>query len=109
MRTLADINADITATASKLTELEVELKAAYEARRTAVLQDFDAGMSRPDLCAKHAISYATLSNILFKGKRTERYRQALDLKPEARVAYNRLLRQGMRSRLARSIALQVAA
>lgn len=109
MRTLADINAEIIATAAKLTALEQELKAAYEARRTAVLKDFDAGMSRSDLCKTHAITYGSLSGILFKGKRTERYRRALDLKPEAQVAYNRLLRQGVRSRLARSIATQVAA
>jgi hypothetical protein len=105
-RLLPDIQAEIAAAAQHLAGLERERRRARIARRLGIVADFDAGMSRSAIAAKWAVDYGQVSAVLHKARRTERTRRAQGLSDSQRADYHRLLRQGVRSMIARAIALR---
>ena len=109
MQTLADLDAAITAAAELLASLQRDRLQFLAERKAAILRDFDKGVSRETLCKAHDIGYSALAGLLYKCGRTERYRRALDLKPAQRADYERLLRAGVGSHVARAIAREVHA
>lgn len=106
VRPLADIQADIAATARLLADLEVERRRTRLVRRAGIVVDFDAGLSRAEIAAKWDVPYGYVAAILHKACRTERTRRAIGLELPQRADYERLVRAGVRTRLARVIALR---
>jgi hypothetical protein len=105
-RPLADIEADIAAAARHLAELAAERRRLHERRRAGIVADFDAGLARAAIAARWGIAYGLVAAILHRARRTERTRSARGLDPGQRADYQRLLRMGVRTRLARAIALR---
>ena len=105
-RPLADIQTDIAATARQLADLEVERRRTRLLRRAGIVVDFDAGLSRAAIAAKWEVPYGYVAAILHKARRTERSRCAIGLDLPQRADYHRLVRAGVRKRLARVIALR---
>lgn len=105
-RPLPAIQADIAAALSLLDELAQERRRSRAARRAAIVADFDAGLARTAIAAKWGVPYGFVAAILHKAQRTERTRRAQGLSDSQRADYQRLLRQGVRSRIARAIALR---
>ena len=105
-RPLADIQADIAATAAHLSDLEAERRRTRELRRAGIVVDFDAGLGRAAIARKWDVPYGYVAAILHKARRTERSRCALGLDLAQRADYQRLVRAGVRKRLARVIALR---
>jgi hypothetical protein len=108
VRPLPAIQADIAAAALRLADLESERARSREARRIAIVADFDGGMTRPDIAAKWGVDYGTVASVLHKARRTERTRRARGLTPEQRRHYDALVRQRIPTLLARTIARTVA-
>lgn len=106
LRSLADIQADIAAAARHLSELEAERRRIREVRSAGIVADFDAGLSRAAIAARWGVAYGVVAAILHKTHRTERTRRAAGLDLAQRADYERLVRQGVRTRLARLIALR---
>jgi len=106
LRSLADIQADIAATAQHLSELETERRRIREVRSAGIVADFDAGLARAAIAAKWGVEYRLVAAVLHKARRTERSRRARGLDLAQRADYERLVRQGVRTRLARAIALR---
>jgi hypothetical protein len=105
-RPLADIQADIAATTRHLADLEIERRRIRLVRRAGIVIDFDAGLSRAAIAAKWRVSYGHVAAILHKARRTERTRRAIGLELPQRADYDRLVRAGVRTRIARLIALR---
>ena len=105
-RPLAVIQTDIASTALRLSELEVERRRTRDLRRAGIVADFDAGLSRPAIAAKWGLAYTQVGNVLHQARRTERSRRAHGLDLAQRADYERLVRAGVRTRLARVIALR---
>jgi|SRR4051794_16929352 hypothetical protein len=105
-RPLPDIQADIATTTRLLARLAQERRRARVARRLGIVADFDAGSSRAAIAAKWGIAYGQVATVLHKAGRNERTRRALGLSDSQRTDYQRLLRQGVRSMIARAIALR---
>ena len=57
-----------------MVELQEARDQLLEERKAACLRDFDSGVSREAICRTHDISYAALSSILHKNKRTAKSR-----------------------------------
>lgn len=106
LRPLPAIQAEIAATALRLAALARERRRARIARRLGIVADFDAGMSRTAIAAKWGVDYGRVAAVLHKARRTERTRRAQGLSDSQRADYHRLLRQGVRSAIARAIALR---
>lgn len=106
LRPLADIRADIAATARHLSDLQAERRRLREARSAGIIADFDAGLSRAAIAARWDVPYGHVAAILHKARRTERTRRAIGLDLPQRTDYDRLVRAGVRTRLARVIALR---
>lgn len=106
LRSLVDIQADIAAAARHLAELEAERRRTREVRSAGIVADFDAGLARAAIAAKWGVEYGVVAAILHKARRTERSRHAQGLDLAQRADYERLVRQGVRTRLARLIALR---
>jgi hypothetical protein len=106
LRSLADIQADIAAAARRLSDLEAERRHTRETRTARVVADFDAGLARSDIAARWGLAYGRVSAILYQAGRTERTRSVRGLDAAQRVDFDRLVRQGVRTRLARAIALR---
>lgn len=106
---LADIQADIAAAARHLRDLAAERRRLRAARRAAIVADFDGGLARAAIAAKWGLPYGQVAAILHKARRTERSRCACGLDLAQRADYERLVRAGVRIRLARVIALRGAA
>lgn len=104
MRTLTDIDADITATAKRLVELETERKQTDAARKAAILADFDAGMSRKDLCAKHDILLSSLGTLLWNNNRSTKTQALAGLTPAEQVIFRKAQASGVKGAVARRIA-----
>ena len=64
-RSVAGVRADIAATRSRLRALDVELRQAMIDRNRRIVLDILAGMSRPEVGAKHGVKYQTIENVLF--------------------------------------------
>src|SRR3954464_13010436 len=105
-RPLPVIQADIAATEQYLDGLARERRRARTARRLGIVADFDAGMRRAAIAAKWGVDYGQVAAVLHKAGRTERTRCALGLTDSQRADYHRLVRQGVRSLIARAIALR---
>jgi len=106
VRPLADILADIAATARQLADLEVERRRTRLVRRAGIVGDFDAGLSRAAIADKWGVPYGHVAAILHKARRTERTRRAIGLERPQKADYDRLVRAGVGTRLARVIALR---
>ena len=106
LRPLTDIQADLAATAVRIAELRRERRRWRANRRAGIVADFDRGLSRAEVADRWAVDYAYVAQILYRARRTERTRQARGLSDSQRADYERLLRQGVRTRLARAIALR---
>jgi hypothetical protein len=106
LRPLARIQADIAAAARHLLDLEAERRRTRAARRAGIVVDFDAGLSRAAIAAKWDVPYGQVAAILHKARRTEHTRRAVGLDLAQRADYERLVRAGVRTRLARVIALR---
>lgn len=104
MRTLVDIGNDIDAAAAALDRLIEERVAFLAARRESIVRAFDDGATRAEICAAFEVDYGTLGSILHRAGRSERQRRAAGLPIEKRPHYDKLLRQGMPSRMAAQIA-----
>jgi len=105
-RPLPDIQADIATTTLLLARLARERRRACVARRLGIVADFDAGLGRAAIAAKWGVGYGQVATVLHKAGRNERTRRALGLSDSQRADYDRLIRQGVRSRIARAIALR---
>jgi len=105
-RPLPDIQADIAAAAQRLAELEQERLRSRIARRVGIVVDFDAGLSRTAIADRWGVDYGYVAAVLHKAGRTERTRRAEGLTRPQRADYHRLLRHGVRPRIARAIALR---
>jgi hypothetical protein len=105
-RPLPAIQADIASAEARLAELARERRRTRAGRLAGIVADFDAGFSRTAVAEKWGVDYAFVARILWKAGRTERTRCALGLSDSQRVDYDRLLRQGVRTKLARAIALR---
>jgi hypothetical protein len=105
-RPLADILADIAAAERLLADLADERRRIREVRGAGIIVDFDEGLSRAAIAAKWGVPYGHVAAILHKARRTERTRCAIGLDLPQRADYNRLVRAGVRKRLARVIALR---
>ena len=106
LRPLADIQADIAAAAQHLSELEAERRRTREVRSAGIVADFDAGLARAAIAAKWGVAYPVVAAILHRARRTERARRARGLDLAQRADYERLVRAGVCTRLARAIALR---
>ena len=106
LRPLPDIRADIVATARHLSDLQAERRRLRGVRDAGIVADFDTGLSRADIAAKWDVPYGRVAAILHKAGRTERTRRAAGLDLAQRADYERLVRAGVRTRLARVIALR---
>jgi imidazolonepropionase-like amidohydrolase len=107
-RPVAEICAEIDATQARLDALLQERAASLAARRAAIVAAFDGGATRADIMARFGLDYGALGTLLHKAGRSERQRRAADLSRAQRAHYERLVRQGVRSSLARVIAQAVA-
>jgi len=105
LRPLPDIQAEIAAAALRLRELGREKTRIRANRRAGIVADFDAGLRRAEIAAKWGVRYGHVSAVLHRAGRTERTRRARGLTPEQRADYDRLIRQGVSTALARRIAL----
>ena len=106
LRPLADIQADIAATAAHLSDLEAERRRTREVRGAGIVADFDAGLGRAAIAAKWGVPYGQVAAVLHKARRTERTRRAAGLDLAQRADYERLVRARVPTRLARVIALR---
>ncbi len=106
VRPLADIQTDIAATARHLADLEAERRRTREVRSAGIVADFDAGLGRAAIAAKWDVPYGYVAAVLHKARRTELTRHAVGLDLPQRADYQRLVRAGVRKRLARVIALR---
>ena len=105
-RLLPVIQADIAAAAARLAHLAQERRRARTARRAGIVADFDSGLSRDAVALKWGVAYGHVAQVLYRAGRTERTRCALGLSISQRADYQRLVRQGVRTALARAIALR---
>lgn len=108
VRPLADILADIAAAERQLADLETERRLTRLMRRAGIVIDFDAGLSRAAIAAKWGVPYGHVAAILHKARRTERTRRAIGLELPQKADYDRLVRAGVRTRIARLIALRAS-
>lgn len=106
LRPLPDIRADIAAAARHLSDLQAERRRLRRVRDAGIVADFDAGLSRAEITAKWDVPYGRVATILYKARRTERTRRAIGLELPQKADYDRLVRAGVRTRLARVIALR---
>ncbi len=109
MRTLAEVYAGIEATSKLLVELQQARDHLLAERKAACLSAFDAGISRESICLAHDISYAALSSMLHKNKRTAKTRIVSGLSYMQRVHFGNLTKQGYTPKQARKIAEALAA
>jgi len=107
-RSVIAIGAEIDAAQARLDALLKERAASIAARRAAIVAAFDAGAARADIMARFGIDYGALATLLHKAGRSERQRRAAALSAAQRAHYERLIRQGVRSAIARAIAQAVA-
>lgn len=105
-RPLPDIQADIATTTRLLARLAQERRRARVARRLGIVADFDGGLNRAAIAAKWGVDYGQVAAVLHKARRSEFTRRALGLTDSQRADYNRLVRQGVRTVIARAIALR---
>jgi len=105
-RPLDTIQADIAAATLELARLGQEHRRARMARRLGIVGDFDAGLSRAAIAAKWSVDYSKVAAVLHKAGRSERTRRALGLSDSQRADYERLVRQGVSTLIARVIALR---
>jgi len=106
VRPLADILADTAAAERQLADLETERRLTRLMRRAGIVIDFDAGLSRTAIAAKWGVPYGHVAAILHKARRTERTRRAIGLELPQKADYDRMVRAGVHTRLARLIALR---
>lgn len=104
-RTLIEVETALAAAKGVIADLNAAKDALIEDRTKAILRDFDEGVSRATLCKIHGVTYAALSAILFKTKRTKRSQLARGLNSTQAADYIRLTRQGVSPLIARKIAL----
>lgn len=104
MRATEIIDADIETTERRLVELRDERKASIAATREAMVKAFDDGASREQIMEAFGVTYSALAGILHLAGRNERQRRTLRLPVEKRPHYNRLVAQGLPSRMALQIA-----
>jgi imidazolonepropionase-like amidohydrolase len=107
-RPVAEICTEIDATQARLDALLRERASSLAARRAAIVAAFDGGATRAEIMARFGLSYAALATVLHKAGRSERQRRAAELSRAQRAHYERLVRQGVRSGIARVIAQAVA-
>ena len=106
-RPLPDIQADIATTTLLLARLAARSAAAPASPEgTASSPTSTPGLSRAAIAAKWGVDYGQVATVLHKAGRNERTRRALGLSDSQRTDYQRLLRQGVRSMIARAIALR---
>ena len=74
MRTLAEVHAGIEATTAPGGVTGSAQSASGGTQGCVPARDFDSGVSREAICRMHDISYAALSSILHKNKRTAKSR-----------------------------------
>src|SRR6185437_10279260 len=106
VRPLTDIQADIAAAARHLSDLEAERRRTRLVRSAGIVTDFDAGLSRAAIADKWGVPYGHVAAILHKARRTERTRRAIGLELPQKADYDRMVRAGVHTRLARLIALR---
>lgn len=107
-RPVTEICAEIDAAQARLGALRRERAASLAARRAAIVAAFDKGAPRIEIVARFGVGYGALAALLHRAGRSERQRRAIDLSRAQRAHYERLVRQGVRSRLAHVIAQAVA-
>lgn len=107
MRPITALDREIDAAQDRLTKLLAQRAAALVTERTGIVKAFDDGASRQQICEAFEVSYGHVANVLCTAGRNERQRRAIDLKPAQRADYNRLVGQGVKSRVARAIAQAV--
>ena len=107
IRPLPAVQAEIAVTANRLAQLAVERRLSRAHQRAGIVADFDRGLGRAAIAARWGVDYAYVAQVLWKARRSERTRRACGLSPSQRADYERLLRAGVRSRLARVIALSL--
>ena len=105
LRPLPAIQAEIAAASSRLAELGREKTRFQANRRAGIVADFDAGLRRAEIAAKWGVRYGYVAAVLHLARRTERTRRARGLSPAQRADYDRLVRRGVSTALARRIAL----
>lgn len=77
MRTLAQIDADITATARRLNDLHAERQDVRQAQIDAVIRNFDAGLGSLQIARMLDMNKNTVVGILWRSGRTEKARSTL--------------------------------
>lgn len=104
MRPLDEIDAEIDAIARRLEALAAERRRSTAARRAAILADFDAGLARREICAKHGILFSSLGSLLWKSGRSAATQAMAGLSPAQQAIYRQARRAGARTRTARRLA-----
>ena len=104
MRALDEIDAEIAATARHLTNLAAERRRTTAARKAAILADFDAGMARREICARHGILFSSLGSLLWKSGRSAATQAMAGLSPAEQAIYRQARRAGAKTRTARRMA-----
>ena len=77
MRTVAEIDAEITNTRLHLFELQAERDAARQAQIETITRLFDAGMSVREIAREKKQTPAAIQGVLFRSGRTEKGRTAI--------------------------------
>jgi hypothetical protein len=107
-RPVTEICREIDAAQARLDALLRERAASLATRRAAIVASFDKGATRAAIMARFGLSYAALATVLHKAGRSEHRRRAAGLSRAQRAHYERLVRQGVRPAIARTIAQAVA-
>src|SRR5204863_8526084 len=98
LRPLPAIQAELAAAAERLAELARERARCRAARRAGIVADFDSGFARAAIAAKWGVGYGYVAAILHRARRTEHSRCARGLSDSQRADYQRLVRQGVRTK-----------
>ena len=108
MRPLDEIDAEIDATARRLKALAAERRRSTAARQAAILADFDAGMARREICARHGILFSSLGSLLWKSGRSAATQAMAGLSPAEQAIFRQARRAGAKVRTARRMAQSLA-
>jgi len=77
MRTRAEIDRDITATAARLKDLRQERTESRQAEHDSILRSFDAGRQAQNIAKDTGLTLAAVRQVLWWAGRTDRSRAAL--------------------------------
>lgn len=116
MRDLATIEAELKAASYEAEKLKGIVSALHKerlevlrCRELAILEDFDAGLSRPDMMRKHGINSNTLGSIMHRNGRHYRVKVTpiTSMPAEQQRHYAKLRRIGVPKRAALQAASEI--